>query len=400
MSCIHAKEKGRRKTMANKTNFVMANGKKVYRIRRKVGMKRNKEGLWVDDIKTFIGKNKSEAESKYEAFKKDLDSGLTSEEKYFGQMADYYVYNVFLHDSSLAMSTREKYESAYKKHISNCPLAGIPLQRIKTLDIQNLYNSIDCSDSTLKAIHNLMRRFFSYLENGSYCRDITYNLVLPKKKKNSKYNSEEIVVWSDDEISRILKGLGSHRHRLTIIMALGTGLRISELLALKYSDIDGNKLYVKRQLVNVANIKYGEKTTHEIKSDNPKTSASFRSIPLSDSLLKEIEMHMLWHKKEMLLNGYRTEYIFTTKAGNFYDRHNVLTAFNRYHKKIGIPEKGIHVYRHTFGTKLCEEGYPIQVASKLLGHSSIGVTAKYYINIDDKQKKSAIDHLSKVFTTP
>jgi site-specific recombinase XerD len=104
-------------------------------------------------------------------------------------------------------------------------------------------------------------------------------------------------------------------------------------------------------------------------------------------LLKEIECICFGIKKEMLLNGYRTEYIFTTKAGNFYDRHNVLTVFNSYHKKIGIPEKGIHVYRHTFGTKLCEEGYPIQVASKLLGHSSIGVTAKYYINIDDNRKR-------------
>ena len=112
--------------------------------------------------------------------------------------------------------------------------------------------------------------------------------------------------------------------------------------------------------------------------------------------MDELQKHKLWQKKEMMKNGYRTEYIFTTDSGGFYDKRNINTACNRYYKKIGIEPKGFHTYRHTFGTMLCNRGIPIQTASVLLGHSDINITAKYYINVSLDEKTKAVNALADI----
>lgn len=184
--------------------------------------------------------------------------------------------------------------------------------------------------------------------------------------------------------------------RLLIILALNTGARISELLALQYADIQDNKLYITKQLANVANIELNNKKTREFEIVKPKTANSIRNIPLSDRVLDEIELHTAWHKKDMLQNGYRTDFIFTTQTGNFYDRQNVNRACKIYYKSIGVECKGFHTYRHTFCTNLCKNGVPIQTACKLMGHNNINVTAQFYTNIDVEQKIKAIDKITDI----
>ena len=132
----------------------------------------------------------------------------------------------------------------------------------------------------------------------------------------------------------------------------------------------------------------------------PKTANSIRKIPLHKAVLTELRRHKTWHMKEQLKNGYRTNYLFTTDSGNLYDPSNVRTALNRYYKKIGVEEKNIHAYRHTFGTNLCRQGVPIQTASKLLGHDDISTTAKYYVNVSADEKAQAIEKLAVNLAIP
>ncbi len=385
--------------MASKTNCIK-NGIPYYRIRRTVDKKLNKNGIWVDDIKEFYGKNKKDAEAKYEAFKAKRSAGLSSEKQHFGIMLDFYIYKVFIHDGRFSPGTKERYEQVHRNYIKPANISGCSLEELKSIDIQQFYNTVNCSNATLRAIHNVMCHFYKYLEKEGYCRNLTSSLVLPKKKDTKseaeKANSQNIVVWSDDEIRSIVQNLNTNRMRLLIILALNTGARISELLALQYTDIQDNKLYITKQLANVANIELNNKKTREFEIVKPKTTNSIRNIPLSDRVLDEIELHAAWHKKEMLQNGYRTDFIFTTQTGNFYDRQNVNRACKRYYKSIGVESKGFHTYRHTFCTNLCKNGVPIQTACKLMGHNNINVTAQFYTNIDDEQKIEAIDKITDI----
>lgn len=135
--------------MASKTNCIK-NGIPYYRIRRTVGKKLNKDGIWVDDVKEFYGKNKSDAESKFEAFNNKRSAGLVSERSYFGEMADFYLYQVFMHDSRFASGTKERYEQVYRLYIKPFEATGLPLEKVTTQHLQSFYNTVICSNSSLK----------------------------------------------------------------------------------------------------------------------------------------------------------------------------------------------------------------------------------------------------------
>ena len=272
----------------------------------------------------------------------------------------------------------------------------MPLDQVRSIDLQGFYNRLECPHSSLKSMHNLMKLFFRYAEKEGYCRDITVSVKIPDKKtKKDLYLSNEnnITVWSDEEVRIILDKSIFHPLYCFIVLALNTGLRVSELLGLKYSDIEKDVLHVRRQLKYVAQYEEGEITGRTFQLIPPKYN-SVRDVPLNKSAKVALQEHTYRHKEEMLRLGYRTDFIFTTNSGGFIDRRNLARSLERLYSRIGIEAKSIHTYRHTFASKLCEQGVPIQTASKLLGHSSINVTAKYYVNISHNEKLKAVEKLA------
>lgn len=381
--------------MANKTNCTK-NGQEYFRLRRKVGKKLNNKGVWVDDFKDFYGQNKSEAEAKYTAFIDNQKKGIHSTSSCFGEMVDIFICEVFLKDAIYKESTKERYINAYNNNLKNSTLSGLPLSNIRSIDLQSMYNELECAPSTVRSINNFLRHFFHYMEREGVCKDITGNLALPKveKKKGNAVIDGNVEVWSDEELRTILSGSVGHRLHLLFVLAINTGCRIGELLALRYDDIKESALNVNKQISIVPEFKNGIKSGQRLEVTPTKTKTSIRTIPLDPATLAEVEYHKAWHATEMMQNGYRTEYIFTTKSGRFYDKHSLRTSCNRLYKRLGITARSFHVYRHTFGTRLAKSGTPIQTVSALMGHSDINVTAKYYINVDSNDKIDAIRKIS------
>lgn len=383
--------------MASKTNCTI-NGRNYYRIRRKVGVKLNKEGLWVDDIKPFYGKNKSDAERQYQEYKESRKLGIPTDVKqYFGISFDFFVYEVMVIDTKFSSGTRKRYETVYRLYIKTSELSGKLLSEVNSSDIQKFYNAVDCSSATLRSIHNVMGHFFTYLEKQGISRNLSNGVVLPNKDKCKKQSDieapHEIVVWNDEELEKILSNLGENRIRFLIIMAAYTGCRLSELLALKYSDFVDGMVYISKQLTTNNVISQNEPTEYTLTIDKTKTESSCRSIPTPEIVLNELEKHQAWQKEEMLKNSYRTEFIFTTSSGNFYYRRNIIRACERYYKSIGVNYKEFHTYRRTFCSNLAKNGVMLNTASKLMGHNNINVTAKFYVNVDDDEKREAIEKL-------
>ena len=141
--------------MANKTNCTI-NGKEYYRIRRKVGKRINSKGVWVDDYKLFYGKNKSDAEAKFNAYMDNCSKGITNKPLFFGEMMETFIKEVFLKDSRYSDSTKTRYVNAYNNNLKTSSLAGLPLSGIKSIDLQAAYNSLSCGASTVRSLHNLV----------------------------------------------------------------------------------------------------------------------------------------------------------------------------------------------------------------------------------------------------
>ncbi len=152
-------------------------------------------------------------------------------------------------------------------------------------------------------------------------------------------------------------------------------------------------VYISKQLTTNNVISQNEHTEYTLTMDKTKTDSSCRSIPTPEIVLRELEKYQAWQNEEMLRNGYRTDYVFTTSSGNFYYRRNIIRAYERYYKNIGVDYKEFHTYRRTFCSNLAKNGVKLNTASKLMGHSNINVTAKFYVNVDDSEKRDAIEKL-------
>lgn len=381
--------------MAEKTNCTI-NGKDYYRLQKVVGHKTNSAGNEVAVKKIFYGKNKKEAEAKYQEYLAKKGMGIESKKQYFGIMADNWIYTFLVNEPKLKDRTKDLYITAWYNHVAPSTIYHLPLEEVTAGTIQRFYNELECSGNVIATINKVMSRFYKYLVTEGYAtHNITAALTLKKDKEKS---SEDIVIWTEEELNTILhsfeKAQNGFRLRFLIVLATFTGCRVSELLGLKYSDITDKGLRVCRQVVNTPTFERGKKTTHNLEIGELKSASSYRTIPLNDIVLEELEKHRFSHKMEQMRNGYRTDYIFTTDTGNFYDKRNINTACNRYYKKIGVQPKGFHTYRHTFGTLLCSRGVPIQTASVLLGHSDINITARYYINVSLDEKTKAVNALA------
>lgn len=368
--------------MAKKKNVAITDNKtgKQYnycKIKRKVGMKRASTGAWIPDYKIFYGNTKKEAQAKYDEYMRKI-SAVTS--TCFGDLLDNWIDNVFMLDSRYKENTKMLYVKAYRNNFKDSDLLGMEISDVTGASLQAEYNSMSCGASTVRSLHKLLSLFFKYAERENYCRDITRSLVMPTVQH--KTEDHDIDILTDDEISKIIDGFKGHRLRLLIILALRTGARISEILALRYDDISTDGLRINKQLYVADGGIYSIVPT--------KTKTSIRTVPLTDDTLNEIAIHRAWHRQEMMTNGYRTDYIFTTETGNFYHKSTIRKSCCRVYKANGVRSFGFHVYRHTFGSHLANTGVPIQTVADLMGHSGINTTAKYYINVSTDAKKTAI----------
>lgn len=370
-------------------SIVDINGKKYVKIKRRAGFKKNKNGELKPYYREFYGASFKAAKNAYSKYCKEncLDEhGMPDlnakriERRTFRELFDDWLENVFLQDHRYSDGTRNKYLHAYHHAMENMPIMDEYIVTLIGSDLQKTYNNMSCGASTVKACHKLMRLFFKYQEAQGVCTDITRSIVMPQVPH--KRIDQSIDVLTKEEASKILEGFKDHRLYLLVVLALRTGCRISELLALQYDDITDAGIRVNKQLQDGGKI------------ITTKTPAAIRTIPINQNTRDLIEEHKKWHRAEMMQRSYRTDFIFTTNRGTPYDRSNAQKACNRVYKRIGVREIGFHVYRHTFGSDLANKGVPIQTLAALLGHTDVSITSRYYINVDDDSKRRAIEALS------
>ena len=360
--------------MATKTNITI-NGRDYFRMSKTIDGQR----------KYFYGTSKGNAEKKYEKYVEELARlKYQRQSEYdtatFHDRADQFINDTLMVSQKYAEGTKARYESSYRCHVAGSKLDNMKVCDVKPSDIQKFYNSLEVSQQTLKAVHKFISAFNKWLIRNNYSDDFLSAVELPKKEQTKKH--EGIVTWSEDEVDAILRSVArsdSFRLSFLVIVLLYAGVRISEAISLRYTDIEDNIIHIKRQYY-----------LGEIK---PPKYNSVRDIPAHEKLLSELEIHRAWHNDEMKIKGYKTDYIFTTSNGNLYSASSIRKQLVKFCRDNEIQYKHIHAYRATFCTQMCRCGVPLEVTSALMGHKNLEVTAAHYALVKQDTKEFAIASL-------
>lgn len=377
-----------------KTNY--RSGKNDYfRIQRTMGMKLDKNGNFVPNVRSFYGRSRKEAEKKYQAAlnaSKNGSESINSQPKCFGQLIDEWVSQTFLPSPDFADGTKYKYLNAYKKTLRASNLAGMKLSDIRAKDLQEYYNNLNEYYSVRRSLHNLLSAFFKYAVCEELCtRNLTQGLTVYRDK--APKIKGDIDVWPKNELKKLLKALEGNRLHFLVLVAVNTGLRIGELLSLEHSDIKDGKLYVSKQVLEIhsspdGHFSYSTGSTHRVKKYK-----SYRAIPLTAKLLEELDSYLEWQKKDQLENNYSTNLLFSTSNGTYYYKRNVRRSIDRVCCKNNIPRHKFHAFRATFATNLCAENVPIEVCKYLMGHQNVETTLQYYVKVDEDRCKTALNKI-------
>lgn len=236
------------------------------------------------------------------------------------------------------------------------------------------------SYSTTKIIKNLINRSLMFAYQNKII-DCEYKISV--KLKDNK--TQKTVAISKDQQNKLEQYILQNKryYRYGIIIALYTGLRIGELLALKWNDIDfKNKLiYINRTFETTSN---NHKTiTYE---DIPKTNNSIRELPMSNQLLSILKELKSISKSDYVIASYKN----TSIKIRAYQK-----SFENLLNKLEIKHYSFHSIRHTFATRLLENGVDVKTISELMGHSSPTVTLNRYVHTNIENKRKAINNLAK-----
>lgn len=282
----------------------------------------------------------------------------------------------------IKQSTYTSYRLRMDKYI--IPFLGNKvLTQLKNQDVEEFVNyliQLNLSPSTIRSVVTVLKSALKKAHIENYIlADPSTNLSISSKKGN------EISALSLADQKKIEAVALKEETCSAVILALYTGLRIGEISALKWEDIDFDKdvIYVKRTLYRIPSLTEDKKT--EIIMAEPKTKSSKRSLPLAENL----KSYLLSKKKEHL-----SDYVISCKHG--YAEPRVISyRFKKNIQEAGIRSIHFHVLRHTFATRCVERGIDIASLSKLLGHASIKLTLDTYTDSLWENRKKAVSLLDQ-----
>ncbi|WP_432748719.1 tyrosine-type recombinase/integrase [Pectinatus frisingensis] len=215
------------------------------------------------------------------------------------------------------------------------------------------------------------------------------NRVKPPTVKHHKYN-----LMSEEDVKKMLMYLINEpiKYRVIIFLALDSGLRLGELMALKWDDIDFETGILK---VDKSNQALGGKG---IFTKAPKNDSSIRTIVLSSSVLDSLHKYAVWQKEQRLLlaNKWHNEgWIFTKWNGMAMYPTTPSQWFSKFLKRKNLPHMPFHALRHLSATLLISLGVPLKNISNRLGHADIRTTANIYAEALQSVDRQAADQMDQ-----
>lgn len=276
---------------------------------------------------------------------------------------------------------------------------GIPLVKVTPIMIENMVHSVYYKENLsyyyAKSILTTVRAIFRHAKRRRIIQDIHEIEDINVKKKpftHTEIAKKQNKFLDAVELKSVLAQLTKLAPRIALLiefMSL-TGLRIGELLALRYCDYD-----TKKATINVnGTLQYFYKNGSDIKRGTPKNIYSIRDIALDNRCVKILNTIITDNKRQSLwFNGYNEQgYIFTAKRGSPYDMQYI----NKLLKQVRIKGKHLttHIFRHTHISMLAELGIPLKAIMQRVGHNDPATTLSIYTHVTQHMKDDIVEKLN------
>lgn len=272
------------------------------------------------------------------------------------------------HASSWAAETRRSYRAAVKHHILP-EIGAARVQLVTAFDIQRVLDRILAENEAHVSVANRVRRVLHTVFNHAVAWGIRDSNPVAAVKPIRRPAREQ-AYWTREEAQAFLAAADASPYRLLFEAALSTGLRIGELIALRWRDFDGGLFHVRRT--------YSQGAVGRVQ-EHPKSRTSNRRVPLPPSLAERLEA----------ARGEPEGLVFPSRRGRLINPGNVHRALRNYARKAGVPEIRVHDLRRTYASLLAGDGYHPSVIQRLLGHASPDLALRVYTSVHESQLEGA-----------
>lgn len=340
--------------------------------------------------KYVYGKTRKEVAEKLRKLRADLDAGLlaTPDRLTLGELVTRWLDDVAAH--RVRPVTLDSYRRYANVHIQPA-LGTIPLKKMQPMHLQRLYSEMAKAGKaprTIRYVHTIVRAALTQAVRWQLLARNPADAVEPPGKQR-----KETHTLTRQETVQLLQAAADDRYYALYYLALATGMRRAELLALRWADLD-----LKRATVQVRRSLEWVKDDQRVSDDQPafkavftepKTSMGRRNITLPTGAVTALKAHRKRQQEERLRAGphYQDhDLVFCLPDGSPVPPYEVSRKLGNILKGAGLPPVRFHDLRHTHATLLLEQGVHPKVVSERLGHSSITVTMDIYSHVSQNMQ--------------
>ena len=323
--------------------------------------------------KYVYGKTRQECRKKMNAIIEEIESnGVINPSKY--KFDDFATKWIDTYCVNLSPTTVDGYRRAIKymyKYLGN-----MQLTKILPMHVQEAINTFaeSHSEKTCKNVLGVLNNVFKYAIQNKILKTNPAEFVKIKKDTH-KY---EYYIYTEQEFNKLLECVTGTIEEIPILLAGLCGLRVSEIMALTWNDID-----FKNNIINVHNANVH--VNGEVIEKTTKTRTSYREVKASKYVIERLALYK------------NVGYIYPKKDGTAENGGNYSKRFSRMLKNCGLPHTRFHDLRHFNATTMLRHGISDKEAAKRLGHSDINMTKKYQHILKDMENNAA-DILDNVIT--
>ena len=355
------------------------------------GKPRSKELSTGIEIK---GNNKRIAKKRVEEIRADFEKKVARNgfSEYKDILFEVYIEKwVNEQESYLKPTTLSGYKGIAKNHI--VPFFSkmhVLLVDITPQHIQEYYNTKvkeGLSPGSIQRHHSLLRKA---LQNAVLKDVILFNPAdKTQRPRQTKYCPS---IYDVKQLKLLLQAVNGTPIETPVILCCHYALRRGEILGLQWKNID----FENRTIAICGSVVRAGKTIYQ---DSTKSQSSNRILPINDEIyeyLKKIKKKREDNRK-IFGNCYcENDFVCTWDDGRPLAPEYLSRAFKRVLKKNGLPPIRLHDTRHSVATGLLKSGIDLKVIQEYLGHSTIGITANYYLHPDINEKTKALERMEKL----